>query len=120
MDDEGDGSMAYSLSRKEVDMMMQRCQQKESVQAISEPRAGTGRRSPRWWPIRPTSTPQPGVLVPSKLDPYTEYIAERWAQGCQNAQVLWEEVRSRGFTGSLSLVKQHVARYLDSSIFPPL
>ena len=76
---------------------------------LAKPRAGTGRRSPRRWPIRPTSTPQQRRTRPSKLDPYTEYIAERGAQGCQNAQVLWEEGRARGFTGSLSVVKQHVA-----------
>ena len=44
----------------------------------------------------------------SKLDPYKQYIEERWQQGCQNAVVLWEEVRAQGYTGSLSLIKQLV------------
>jgi len=45
----------------------------------------------------------------SKLDPYEPYLAERLDQGCHNAQVQWEELHQRGFTGSLSLVKQYVA-----------
>ena len=45
----------------------------------------------------------------SKLDSYHEYIRKRWDEGCQNAQVLWEELCDQGFTGSLSLVKQRVA-----------
>ncbi|WP_242848302.1 IS21 family transposase [Sulfobacillus thermosulfidooxidans] len=44
----------------------------------------------------------------SQLDPYKEYIEERWNQGCQNAVVLWEEARAHGYTGSLSLIKQLV------------
>lgn len=101
--------MASYLSREEAQGIMARYQQKESISAIS---AATGRDRKTIAKVVAgqidENTPARRSR-PSKLDPYTEYIAKRWAQGCHNAQVLWEELRSQGFTGSLSLVKQHVA-----------
>ena len=36
----------------------------------------------------------------SSISPYEGYLWERWTQGCQNAYVLWQEIRARGFRGS--------------------
>ena len=89
--------------------MMTKFGNKESIQAIS---VATG-RDPKT--IRKVVTdPTPPTAPPrrargSKLDPYASYLAERWDQGCHNAQFLWEELRQRGFTGSLSLGRQSVA-----------
>ncbi len=101
--------MAYDLSREEAQAMMTKFGNKESIQAIS---VATG-RDPKT--IRKVVTdPTPPTAPPrrargSKLDPYASYLAERWDQGCHNAQFLWEELRQRGFTDSLSLVRQSVA-----------
>ena len=84
-------------------------QQKQTITAIQE---ATGRDRKT---IRKVVTQQkdPGHDLDcrarrSKLDPYKQYIEERWHQGCHNAVVLWEEIRAQGYTGSLSLVKQLV------------
>jgi transposase len=101
--------MAYYLSHEEAQGIMARYQQKESISAISQ---ATGRDRKTIAKIVADQTDEHAPVRrtrPSKLDPYTGYIAERWAQGCHNAQVLWDELQAQGFTGSLSLVKQHVA-----------
>lgn len=42
---------------------------------------------------------------PVKLDAHTPYLRDRWKAGCHNAAVLFEEIRSRGYTGSYTQVK---------------
>jgi transposase len=36
----------------------------------------------------------------SGLDPYEPYLRRRWAAGCQNALLLWREVREQGYAGT--------------------
>ena len=38
--------------------------------------------------------------IPSMLDPYVEYLSQRWQEGCQNALQLWREIQKRGYPGS--------------------
>jgi transposase len=40
----------------------------------------------------------------SMLDPYIPYLAQRWAQGCQNGGQLWHELRDLGYPGSHRMV----------------
>jgi len=42
----------------------------------------------------------------SCLDPYTDYLAQRWAEGCVNAVRLTEEARARGYRGSERSVRR--------------
>ncbi len=101
--------MACYLSREEAQAIMTKFGNKESIQAIS---VATGRDPKTIRKVVTDPTPQnarPRRARGSKLDPYESYLAELWDQGCHNAQVLWEELHQRGFTGSLSLVKQYVA-----------
>ena len=101
--------MACYLSREEAQAIMTKFGNKESIQAIS---VATGRDPKTIRKVVTDPTPQnarPRRARGSKLDPYESYLAERWDQGGHNAQVLWEELHQRGFTGSLSLVKQYVA-----------
>ena len=37
------------------------------------------------------------------------YLQARWNAGCRDATVLWQELRARGFTGSLRMVQRLVA-----------
>ncbi len=100
--------MAYYLSPEECRMIMTMHEQKQTMTAIQ---AATGRDRKT---IRKVVTEKaPGHDLSrrtreSKLDPYKQYIEERWNQGCHNAVVLWEEARAQGYTGSLSLLKQRV------------
>jgi transposase len=45
------------------------------------------------------------------LAPYEDYLRERWAAGCQNAQQLWRELRERGYTGAVRNVRGYLARW---------
>ena len=42
--------------------------------------------------------------MPVKLDPYLEYLEERWQAGCRNRLQLWREICERGFEGTHQLV----------------
>lgn len=62
----------------------------------------------------------------SKLDPYKEYLARRWQEGCHNAQVLFHEVRRRGYTGGHSILREYVAAFrqkvpcVTTTCIPPI
>jgi transposase len=43
---------------------------------------------------------------PSILDPYSEYLGQRWPEGCHDARQLWREIRVPGFSGSDGLVRR--------------
>lgn len=45
----------------------------------------------------------------SLLHPYLPYLEKRLAQGCRNANQLWEELVAQGFTGSYKLVNRWLA-----------
>ena len=45
----------------------------------------------------------------SLLDPSVPYLEKRLAQGCRNANQLWEELRAQGFKGSYKLVNRWLA-----------
>lgn len=45
----------------------------------------------------------------SMLTPHETYLRERWAAGYQNAHMLWEELRARGYVGGPALVRRYVA-----------
>ena len=40
------------------------------------------------------------------LEPYREYLENRWADGCHNASRLWRELQKLGYTGQLTRVKE--------------
>jgi transposase len=46
-----------------------------------------------------------------QLDPYADYLFQRWQEGCHNAAQLWRELRERGFDGSSTRVRQWVRQY---------
>src|SRR5262245_4412432 len=45
-------------------------------------------------------------IRPSRIDRHLEYLSRRWAEGCHNSALLHEEIRSRGYRESESLVRQ--------------
>jgi len=58
-----------------------------------------------------------GRTRPSKLDPYMDYICNRWQTGCHNATEIWQEICKLGFTGSRGLVAQWAAQ--ERKLLPP-
>ena len=54
--------------------------------------------------MRPRARPPRG----SNLDPYTEHVERRMAEGLENCRVLNREIRALGYQGSYSTVVQYV------------
>ena len=48
---------------------------------------------------------------PTLLDPYKDYLLERWNAGCHNAVALFHELQSQGFRGQYSIVADSVSRF---------
>jgi transposase len=58
-----------------------------------------------------------GVRRGSILDPYMNYIQQRWEAGCHNATQIWRELRYLGFHGSRGLVASWAAN--ERTKLPP-
>ena len=67
----------------------------------------TVRRYVRSTPEPPLPTPRP--LRKSALDPYEDYLLERWSQGERNAARLYREISARGYPGCATMVRTYVA-----------
>lgn len=48
---------------------------------------------------------------PADLTPHDAYLRERWAAGCHNGTRLWQELRERGYTGSVPTVKRYLREW---------
>jgi transposase len=72
----------------------------------------TVRKYVRQAPEPPLPTPRP--LRASRLDPYEDYLLERWSQGERNAAQLYREISARGYPGCATMVRTYVA-YLRST-----
>ncbi|MFE5946903.1 hypothetical protein [Streptomyces sp. NPDC056480] len=46
---------------------------------------------------------------PSTLDPYLDYLQQRWDQGQHSAKILREELQTQGYPGHYQRVKMAVA-----------
>ena len=58
-------------------------------------------------PEAPLPTPRP--LRASQLDPYEEYLLERWSQGERNAAQLYREISARGYRGAATMVRAYIS-----------
>jgi transposase len=48
-------------------------------------------------------------LRASRLDPYEDYLLQRWSRGERNAAQLYREISERGYLGSATMVRAYVA-----------
>jgi len=55
----------------------------------------------------------------SILNPYQDYILERWNAGCHTAIQLFHELQPRGYTGSYRRVTAYVSRIRQAQGLPP-
>ncbi len=46
------------------------------------------------------------------MDPYRDYIEERVVQGCRFPELIWQELKQRGYLGSRGSVQSCVTRHL--------
>ena len=71
---------------------------------------GLGIRTIRRW-IRAREFPERKIGErKSTVDAYSEYLEQRWNDGCHNATQLWHELRARGFSGQAPIVRTWVRR----------
>lgn len=55
------------------------------------------------FPERNIAKPKPSII-----DPYLPYLEKRMSEGCENASLLWKEIREMGFPGTRKRVSQWV------------
>jgi transposase len=68
---------------------------------------GIGRRTVRRWLHAKGFPERKPVHRPNSVDAYTDFLDQRWQQGCYNAQQLWRELREQGFSGRNWLRQRH-------------
>lgn len=56
---------------------------------------------------------------PAKLDEYKPYLHQRWNDGCTNVLQLHREVTAKGYCGSYSSVRDHLAPFRALGAAPP-
>lgn len=109
--------MAASAERRRCrwEEIQQRLARKESLRAIAR-EMGLSRQTVRKY-ARAQQVPvrAPRRRTPRKLDPYVDYLQQRWQTGYRNARQLYAEVVGRGYTGSLSPLRQLVSRWRKRS-----
>ena len=58
--------------------------------------------------------------VNGPLEPYKEYILQRWEAGCRNALQLWREVKERGYPGCANAVRDFVVPLRQPGMTPAI
>nr|WP_268890253.1 IS21 family transposase [Marinobacter nauticus] len=95
-------------SREDFHMIKQLRTQGAHIVDIAR-RIGCSERTVRRYlalPAPPTGKPK--TRRPSKLDPFKPYIDEQLADEVWNAEVIFQQLRERGYTGSSTLVREYI------------
>ena len=53
----------------------------------------------------------------SLLDPYKDYLLQRWNDGCREVLQLFGEIKARGYPGSYDTVARYARRLVVSQKF---
>jgi hypothetical protein len=57
---------------------------------------------------------------PGLLGPHQAYLRQRWDEGCRSTERLYEELRNRGYQGSLRTLRRFTAQLrVDTAVPPP-
>ena len=90
-----------------VEQVVQARARGETVAAVARA-YDLDRKTVRTWEARGTYVPRTPRTVVSCLDPYADWLACRAPEVGYNASVLYRELRERGFTGSVIIVRRAV------------
>jgi len=67
---------------------------------------GRDRKTIRKWLQKSEPVPyQRQMTRPSKLEPFKDYIRQRMQEGCLNANVIFDEIRAKGYTGRKTILR---------------
>lgn len=97
--------------QQRVEEALARHQQGMTITAISRELGVTRKTVRRWlragaYRERVTPRRRSGILAP-----HEDSLHERWDAGCQNVALLFRELRERGYQGSNSHLRHHLARW---------
>lgn len=67
------------------------------------------------FPERATPTPRP-----LSIDAFVPYLKQRWEEGCNNAAELWQEIKAKGFVGSVYIVRRQICRWRRGASIRPV
>ena len=79
---------------------------------------GAERKTIRRWPAHGTPAYLAQAAAAQHVDPFSDYLEQRWADGCRNAGQLWREMAERGFPGRPSVVRAWAGRGDGSESYP--
>jgi DNA-binding NarL/FixJ family response regulator len=83
-------------------------------------RLGIGVRTvQRWQKLEPAQVNAPRRKRRSIFDPYAAYVLSRWQQGERSVSLLWQEIRSQGFQGSLQTMYRFVRTLYQEAVSLP-
>lgn len=124
-DHEGQPGNSPKVGKKEKEKLAKRDKRQERYNAVKDlhkqgfsqteiaHRLSIARKTVRKY-IRADECPiyPEGRTRPSKLDPYKDYIVQRWEAGCHNATQILHEIHRLGFKGSQSIMMDWVSKAL--------
>ena len=58
------------------------------------------------------------IALTSLLDPHLPYLLTRWEEGCRSTDRLYQEIRARGYRGSLRTLRRHTAQLRQATALP--
>ncbi len=90
-----------------VEQVVQALARGEAVAAVARA-YGLDRKTVRTWRARGAHRPRAARPTVSRLDPYRAWLTQRAPEVDYNASVLYRELRERGFTGSVIIVRRAV------------
>lgn len=94
------------------DIIQQRLAMGESLRAICRA-TGLSRATVRKY-VRSAGVPERAVRRHhSNLDPFADYLRERWSVGCHNVRQLYREVVGLGYAGSESMLRTYVRAWRE-------
>jgi transposase/DNA-binding CsgD family transcriptional regulator len=117
---------AHQPEPKEQTERLERFEQAKAfrLQGLSQKeiagRLAIGVRTVQRWQARETCPySQPRRKRRSIFDPYAAYVLSRWQQGERSVSLLWQEIQSQGFSGSIETLYRFVrALRQDSASLP--
>lgn len=99
--------------RERVEEALARQRDGMTIAAIGRELGATRKTIRRWlrageYRERAAPPRRPGILAP-----HEDYLRERWDAGCRNVAALFRELRERGYQGSNSHLRHHVAPWRE-------
>ncbi len=82
--------------------------QGQSIRAIARLTGLNKRTVQRYVEADGCPEPQPRARRHTQLERFIPYLQERWDAGCHNAKRLWQDLRTRGFTGGYTTVSDYL------------